>query len=233
MLSAIDTTDFAPVSQFLARGEYRPNILDSGTDFVRLEESLTASRCGEEMVRCGTIYNIAHRLELPCLQDLAFRKLQVLVLQSYPASAFLIVVERVFEDAKPDMRQFTVEYCAARFWDLVKSETTKLVEVMKCNEELATGVFEQLSGLAKHDSCAEAKQEMKKEVKDERKIGKEVSQKSKEEPKKNGDLSQTEEGIAKKALRESLEEQNEGEWGGNEQYKDEIGLAQSEFFEAY
>ncbi|MCJ1458897.1 hypothetical protein MMC28_009273 [Mycoblastus sanguinarius] len=57
----------------------------------------------------------------------------------------------------------------------------KLAEVMKANDEMATGVFRQLSGLAKQDGYAEAKQEMKEKVKEKRKVGKkQASQEIKE-----------------------------------------------------
>ena len=217
MLSSLNVGDFHPVGQYLERGEYHPNILDEATDFPRLEGTLTVDGRGHEVVRCGTIYSMAHLLELPSLQDLAFRKLKVLVLNPFPALAFLLAVEIIFELARPDMRRFLVEYFAQNYWNLVLAETTKLVDLLKLHDELANGIFKRLSGLSAHQQKVEVKEEARDEA------AKGCNIESKEEKRENGDSSQTGQ---KQATSQSFENSNEKGVG-------EKSLVQSDFFEAY
>lgn len=166
VLSQLDPADFLPIGQYLTRREYDPNILDDGTDFVRLEGDLSDPERGVEVVRCGIIYNTAQMLELPGLQDLAFRKLKALERQeAHQAFAILTIVEMVFERADEDLRLYLVQYMAEHYWDLVLAETTKIAEVMKDNEELAQGVYGLLSGRADVDAKVEEGVKVEKEDK--------------------------------------------------------------------
>ena len=142
ILSHLHKDDFLPVAQYLERGEYNPNILDEGTDWVRLEKDISGHDAGEEVVRCAIIYNMAHTLELPGLQDLAFRKLKSLA-KNVPHSplAILCVVEHAFQEARADLREYLVGYLAEHFWTLVTAEPAKSAQVMEADGELASGVF--------------------------------------------------------------------------------------------
>ena len=167
-LSQLDKVNFMPVGQYLERGEYDPNILDEGTEWVRLESNVSGHDAGEEVMRCGVIYDIARSLELPGLQDLAFRKLKALAKnESHQPFAILCVVDHVFKDAQPDMRQYLVEYLAEQFWDLVTQENKKIVEVMKANEDLEKRIFGLLTGPPE----AEVKNVAEEKMKDERLFG--------------------------------------------------------------
>lgn len=161
MLSALDPSDFLPIGQYLTRREYDPNILDDGTEFVRLEKELMGNEGGAEVVRCGDIYITAQMLELPGLQDLAFRKLKALE-KSEPHQAFAIltVVETIFDKANEDFKKYLVQYMADHYWDLVLAETIKVAEVMNENEELAQGVFGLLGGRAEVEVEGEGEGEM-------------------------------------------------------------------------
>ena len=98
MLSNLNVDDFLPVGQYLERGEYDSNILDEGTEYVRLEMELIEPERGAEVVRCATIYSIAQIFELPGLQTLAFRKLKALAkLEPHQPFAILCVVDLGFE----------------------------------------------------------------------------------------------------------------------------------------
>lgn len=148
LLSSINAQDFLPIGQYLERGEYNPNILDEGTEWVRLEEDTSHRQPGEEVVRCGTIYSLAQILELPGLQDLAFRKLKALAKQEpYQPRAILSVVERIFGTSDEDVRDYLVHYLAQKYWDIVLAEPVKVAEVMQANEDLSKGVFGLLSGV--------------------------------------------------------------------------------------
>ena len=111
MLSALGPDDFFPIGQYITHGEYDPTILDEDTAFVRLKGDLTGYERGVEVVRCGDIYNTAQMLELPGLQDLAFRKLKALE-KSEPHQAFAIltVVETIFDKANEDFKKYLVQY---------------------------------------------------------------------------------------------------------------------------
>ena len=171
MLSNLDPNDFYPVGQYLERGEYDPNLLDENTEWVRFERELTSYARSQEVVRCGTIYLIAQRLELPGLQALAFRKLKVLAKhESYQPLAILCVIEVVFASGKEDLRQYLVHYLADNYWDIVLAETKKAAEVMQKNDELAKGVFGLLCGFAGFE-WADDKIEEEQETKGEDKGG--------------------------------------------------------------
>ena len=146
MLSSIDANDFQPVGEYIDRREYHPNILDDGTVHVRLEGDLTPEMLRHQIVRCGTIYQIAQMLEMPGLQDLAFRKLKALAPHYQPLEV-LTVIESLFEIGGVEIRRYLMKHVAENYWTFVLSETEKMVEVMSGNEELARGVFGLLSGV--------------------------------------------------------------------------------------
>ena len=163
-LSLLDKDHFMPVGQYLERGEYDPNILDEGTEWVRLETNARGQDAGEEVMRCAIIYDIALTLELPGLQDLAFRKLKALAKnEPHQPFAILCVVDHIFKSARPDMRQYLIEYLAEQFWSLVTQENNKLAEVMKADEELKKGVFGLLAGPPEAKAKIEAEEKMKDE----------------------------------------------------------------------
>ena len=167
-LSALNKVEFMPIGQYIERGEYDPNILDEGTEWVRLETNVSGQDAGEEVIRCGIIYDIARTLELPGLQDLAFRKLKALAKnEPHQAFAILCLVARVFKDALPDMRQYLVEYLAEQFWNMMKQENGKLAEVMEADEDLQKRVF----GLKAGQPQAEVKHEAEGKMKDEKMFG--------------------------------------------------------------
>lgn len=148
MLSSLDANDFQPIGEYIDRREYRPNILDDGTVHVRLEGDLNPEVLRYQVVRCGTIYQVALVLEMPGLQDLAFRKLKALA-PHYQALEILIVIESIFEIGTPEIRQYLTQHVADNFWNLVRAETERMIEVMSANEDLAKGVFGKLGG--QHD----------------------------------------------------------------------------------
>ena len=167
-LSQLDKDDFMPIGQYLERGEYDPNILDEGTEWVRLETNVSGQDAGEEVMRCAVIYDIARTLELPGLQDLAFRKLKAMAKnEPHKPFAILCVVDHVFKHAQPDMRKYLVEYLAEHFWNLVTLENKKIAEVMEADEELGKRVFGRLAGQPE----AEVKNEAEGKIKDEKLFG--------------------------------------------------------------
>jgi hypothetical protein len=167
LLSTLKEDEFLPVSQYLERGEYDPNILDEGTDYVRLETELTEAKRGGEAVRCATIYSIAQVLELPGLQDLAIRKLKALATREpHHPFAILCVVESIFDQADKDLRQYLVQYLADHYWDLVLAETVKMAEVMRGIGDLEKSVFRLLAGPVETDANMDADVEIKIEEDD-------------------------------------------------------------------
>ena len=164
-LSELDRDKFLPVGQYLMRGEYDPNIVDEGTEWVRLETTRGVQEdVSGEAIRSGIIYETARMLEMPGLQDLAFRKLKALG-QNGPYEPFEIleVVDHVFKNAQPDMQKYLVEYLAAHFWILVVVENRKLCSVMENDEVLAKMVFGLLAGHPEADLKNEAEENMKVE----------------------------------------------------------------------
>ena len=164
-LAELDHDKFMPVGQYLMRGEYDPNIVDEGTEWVRLEATHGVQYdVSGEAVRSGIIYDTARTLEMPGLQDLAFRKLKALA-QDRPHQPFEIleVVDRVFKGAQPDMKKYLVEYLAEQFWNFVVVENRKFTDVMEADEVLAKRVFGLLAGHPEADLKNEAEEKMKVE----------------------------------------------------------------------
>lgn len=145
MLSCIDAHDFQPVGEYIDRREYHPNILDDGTVHVRLEGDLSPDLLRSQVVRCGTVYQVAKMLEMPGLEDLAFRKLQALGPHHRPLE-MLTVTERLFGIGGVDVRRYLTEHVAGHFWSLVLAETEKIAEVIRAHRDLGEGVFGLLSG---------------------------------------------------------------------------------------
>ena len=144
MLSSLDADDFQPIGEYIDRREYHPNILDEGTVHVRLEGDLGPEMLRHQVVRCGTIYQVALMLEMPGLQDLAFRKLKALAPYHQPRE-ILTVIELVFDGGSLEVRQYLTAHVAEHYYALVLAETEKLVQVMRANEGLAKGIFGILS----------------------------------------------------------------------------------------
>lgn len=173
ILSALEAGDFQPIGEYIDRGEYHPNILDDNTAHVRLEGDLTPDRLRNEVVRCGTVYQVAQMLEMPGLQDLAFRKLKALT-PHYQAPEMLTVIEAVFDIGGPEIRQYLTQLVADHFWKLVLADTEKMMQVMGANEELAKGVHGKLSGREAEGvevKGENVKEEEKEEVKTEGELG--------------------------------------------------------------
>ena len=166
MLSLLEAEEFLPIREYIDRREYYPNILDDGTVHVRLEGGLNPEMLGDQIVRCGTIYKLAKTLEMPGLQDLAFRKLKALESHFGPFQ-ILTVVEVLFEIGSPGIRQYLTQYIANHFYKLVLAETKKTVDIMFTNEDLAKGVFEKLSGKENEIKKEDVKEEEKAGVADE------------------------------------------------------------------
>ena len=178
MLSLLKADDFRPIGEYIERREYDPNIVNDGTVHVRLEGGLDPEMLGYQIVRCGTIYELAKKLEMPGLQDLAFRKLKALEPHFEPLQ-ILTVVEVLFDIGSPGIRQYLTQYIANHFYSLVLAETEKIVEIMG-TEDLAKGVFEILSGRENEIKKENVKEEEKAGVEDETKGGEDASEPSKD-----------------------------------------------------
>lgn len=186
MLSSIDATDFLPVGEYIDRREYHPNILDDGTVHVRLEGDLGPDLLRSQVVRCGTVYQVAKMLEMPGLEDLAFRKLQALAPHHRPLE-MLAVTERLFGIGGADVRRYLTEHVASHFWSLVLAETEKTAELMGADGDLAKGVFGLLSGLLDDKAKTEEEQAVKKEEEEEAAGGKDASSADNKKGKKAGE----------------------------------------------
>lgn len=161
LLSSLSADVFRPVGEYIDRREYHPNILDDGTAHVRLEGDLTPDMLSYQVLRCGSVYQVAQMLEMPGLQELAFRKLRALT-PHYRALEILTVVEMLFDivgGGGEEIRRYLVRYVAEHYWHLVEAETKKMVEVMTGNEELAKAVFGMLSGREEGGEVKDEKEE--------------------------------------------------------------------------
>ena len=151
LLSGISAHDFKPVADFIDHGEYRPNLLDDATEYVRLENITNEQQRANEILRCGVVYSLAEMIELPNLQRLAFRKLRALgssFAAPFPSFELLSVVQLVFNDTAPkdwEMHSFFVNYIAEHFWNIMEADPLRFAEIMKENEHLSRSVFSKLA----------------------------------------------------------------------------------------
>ena len=150
LLSSMTKVEFEPIAHFLQRQEYSPNLLDDGTDYVRLERPFTSEELGQEIERSGMIHSNAQQFKIEALQNLSFRKLKVLATsdEPFPLISILNVIQEVFEVASAELRQFLIQYLAQSFWEFVDLETQKTKEVMQQMKTLAKGVHAILAGQA-------------------------------------------------------------------------------------
>ena len=175
MLSLLKADEFEPIGEYIDHREYWPNIVNDGTVHVRLEGDLNPKVLGDQIVRCGTIYELAKELKMPGLQDLAFRKLKALDPHFEPLQ-ILTVVEVLFDIGSPGVRRYLTQYVANHYYRLVLAETEKIVEIMCTKEDLAKAVFEILSGKEDEIKKENVKEEEKPDVADETKGGEDGSE---------------------------------------------------------
>ena len=230
MLSSLDADDFRPIGEYIDRREYYPNILDDHTAHVRLEGDLLPEVLRQQVVRCATIYQVAQMLEMPGLQDLAFRKLKALT-PHYQALEILTVVELLFDMGSPEVCQYLTQHVADHYYNLMLAETERAVKVMTANAELASGVFWKLSGKEDEDKMETVKEEGNEGTDQEGELGKkpkegvdETNNEEKVDDTKEGNLveehkeendeaiNQTGEGLVKMALGQSDGGQTEKDW---------------------
>ena len=197
MLSALDADAFRPVGEYIDRREYHPNILDDGTAHVRLEGDLTPAMLHYQVLRCGTVYHVAHTLAMPGLQDLAFRKLRALA-PHYQPLEILTVVELLFDIGTREMRHYLTQHVAENYWSIVLAETKKMADVMVANAALARAVFGKMSGKGDGEMKEDEDEDKDKDVKGE--------EEGKEGPKVEGLLSQ-------KPKKEQVDRTNDGAKG--------------------
>lgn len=100
LLSSITPEDFQPIAEILDHGEYRPNLLDDGTRWARLENISTNAQRAEELLLSGIRYCHAQQVEMADLQLLIFRKVKLL--GDYPAFELLSAVHMWYREDPPD-----------------------------------------------------------------------------------------------------------------------------------
>lgn len=145
LLSSISPEDFRTIAEYLDHGEYRPNLLDDGTTWARLENISTDAQRAEELHLSGLRYCHAQQLELSDLQLLIFRKVRAL--GHYPAFELLSTVNMVYREGPPDneeMREFFVGHLATHFYELMLEDMARFVEILQGHPELARCIFERL-----------------------------------------------------------------------------------------
>ncbi|KAL9609870.1 MAG: hypothetical protein Q9167_005388 [Letrouitia subvulpina] len=148
-LSSIHADDFFTVADFLNHGDYHPRLLDVGTSRTRLDGSSAFSPEEKhlETLNCGIVFTIAHQVDLPRLQALAFSKIKFL--KPYSPFEFLVFADLAFGKGCAEADDFIVHYLAEHFWDLVDAEKEKFVNLVHGNNDLESRVFlEKRSSLA-------------------------------------------------------------------------------------
>lgn len=140
-LSSIHANDFSPVADFLNHGDYCPRLLDAGTGHARLDGAsfFSSEEKHLETLQCGIVFSIAHKMDLPRLQALAFSKMKFL--ESYSPFEFLVFAHLSFGKGCAEADDFVVHYLAEHFWNLLNVEKKKFVDLVQGNNELASRVF--------------------------------------------------------------------------------------------
>ncbi|WEW54982.1 hypothetical protein PRK78_000409 [Emydomyces testavorans] len=90
LLRTLNERDFGTIGSFLLTGEYPPILIECrggrhplgnqqpppGTITYYLEGLVTKREYEQELIRCGEVYNLAHKLKLPRLKMVIIRKLK-------------------------------------------------------------------------------------------------------------------------------------------------------------
>lgn len=150
VLSHISPEDFTPIAEYLDHGEFRPNLLDDGTRWARLENVSSKAKRAEELALSGIRYCHAQQLELSALQRLIFRKVKAL--GYYPPFELLSAVHLIYREGPPDdkeMHEFFVDRLARHFYELLLEDVARFVELLQGHSELARCVFERLGMVGK------------------------------------------------------------------------------------
>ncbi len=175
VLSSLSARDFKPIAQYVDHKEYYPNLLDENTNHARLEDVYEYGQRTQEVLRCGIIYSVAHQVELPGLQSLAFRKLKCL--QPYSPMEFLSVIGLIFRDGITEvegLRRFVVQHLAEHFDELMTKETQRMLEFIKEHAGLARDMFRELGELPSPTLDIALKAD--KEVEEEGKFGEQADE---------------------------------------------------------
>lgn len=154
--------DFDPVAVFLRGGEYRPRLVDDGTDHVAFEDFNTADVVAvkREVYRCGSTFQYAGQIKMHDLQKLAVRKLQVI--NQYPSEEILQVAQIVYghtpagsdPEATTAIRDLLECHIAKNFWKIADTELVTLTRIMEEHADLAQSVFAKRAEMAEEQRKA-------------------------------------------------------------------------------
>lgn len=148
-LSDIDVNEFSSVAEYLDHLEFKPNLLDEGTNFARLENISSQPQRSETIVQCGVLYNLAKKLELAGLQSLCFRKFKAL--GTLPPRELLLVLRLVFLTdplTTEPAHDYLIDYVADHYYQVWKAESTGLLGVLMEHPQLAKAVHRRLAGFS-------------------------------------------------------------------------------------
>ncbi|MCJ1389098.1 hypothetical protein MMC18_001952 [Xylographa bjoerkii] len=169
VLADLLPSHFESISEYLDHGEYKPNLLDEGSDYARLERVETADQSFEAIVQCGQLYTMSGQLQLPGLQNLVIRKFKALL--PYSAEDFLLITKLFYCFGQPSdksLHDFIVGYAVEHFYELWDAASKAFMELLTFHASLARDIFRKLGGLPKKE---EAKAEAMVEEEDERDNG--------------------------------------------------------------
>ncbi|MCJ1385629.1 hypothetical protein MMC17_008752 [Xylographa soralifera] len=145
--------DFESVAEYLDHGEYKPNLLNEGSDYARLENvEDNPDQKFEAILQCGQLYTTSGRLELPGLQDLVIRKFKTL--RPYAAEDFLLITKLFYcfgQPADRGLHDFIVNYAAEHFYKLWDKASKTFKELLEFHTSLARDIFRELVGLPKEE----------------------------------------------------------------------------------
>ena len=164
VLSNLQPANFTSIAEYLDHSEYKPNLLDEGTDYARLEKVETLEQSSEAIYKCAVLYGMGHELQLPALQDLVLRKVRVL--QPYAADDFVILAKLVYRFgrvADKSFHGFMVDYAAEHFFEFWQEESEAFAELLQENKVLARDIFERLADVMKGESVTTEKEVEKKD----------------------------------------------------------------------
>ena len=148
VLADLLPSHFESVSEYLDHGEYKPNLLDEGSKYARLEMVETPNQSFEAIIQCGHLYTISGQLELPRLQNLVIRKFKALL--PYTAEDFLLITKLFYCFGPPSdgsLHDFIVKYAADHFYELWGAASKPFMELLELHESLARDIYRRLGGL--------------------------------------------------------------------------------------
>jgi hypothetical protein len=132
------------VESWLHTSEYRPRLMDDRKPY--LENVYSVRQFERSVEQSSLLWNAAHKLKLPDLQDLIYRKIESM--RPMATNSLLILTRMVYwnpvanTEIDGKMRQMLKKEIASRLHEIIDEDALLFNRVVKSNVELASYIWQ-------------------------------------------------------------------------------------------